>query len=96
MARPRRRPWPQWLERLLGPEEPELSCEECFELLDRYVELQLAGADASAEMPLLKTHLKGCEACREEHDGLLEFMRLRRAVTATDRDFHSWPEVRSP
>ena len=30
---------------LLGPAEPELTCEECFERLDHYVELTVAGAD---------------------------------------------------
>ena len=32
------------LERLLGPGRPEIGCEECFASLDRYVELELAGA----------------------------------------------------
>ena len=36
---------------LLGPAGPELTCEECFEQLDRYVELELAGGDADAEVP---------------------------------------------
>ncbi len=27
--------------KLLGPDGPELTCEECFEELDRYVELAL-------------------------------------------------------
>jgi hypothetical protein len=75
MFQRRRKSWPAWLTLLLGSEEPELSCEECFAQLDHYVERELAGADASAEMPLLKTHLEGCEACREEHQSLLEFMR---------------------
>lgn len=30
------------LERVLGPGRPELTCEQCFEQLDRYVELELA------------------------------------------------------
>ena len=29
------------LRRLLGPSEPELGCEDCFEQLDRYVEIEL-------------------------------------------------------
>jgi hypothetical protein len=36
----------QLMTRLLGPADPEVSCEECFELLDEYVELELAGTDA--------------------------------------------------
>ena len=58
------------LERVLGPTGFEVTCEECFELLDRYVELELAGDDADAHLPGLRTHLEGCPACREEHDSL--------------------------
>ena len=57
--------------RLLGPAEPEVSCEVCFEELDRYVELELAGADADAAIPGLRAHLEGCPACAEEHESLL-------------------------
>ena len=58
------------LRALLGPKGPELSCEECFDELDRYVELELAGEDADAAIPGLRAHLAGCPACREEHDSL--------------------------
>ena len=33
---------------LLGPEEPEVGCDDCFAELDRYVELELAGDDPDA------------------------------------------------
>jgi hypothetical protein len=58
------------LARLLGPAEPELTCDECFEELDRYVELELAGRDADATVPGMRAHLEGCPACREDHDSL--------------------------
>jgi hypothetical protein len=32
------------LKRLLGPAEPELLSDECFEKIDEYVELELQGA----------------------------------------------------
>jgi hypothetical protein len=56
---------------LLGPRGPELTCEECFEELDRFVELELAGRDAEEAIPGMRAHLAGCPACREEHDSLL-------------------------
>jgi hypothetical protein len=56
--------------RLLGPAEAEVSCEECFERLDEYVELELRGADAHAGVPGMREHLAGCPACREEHESL--------------------------
>jgi len=67
------------LGRLLGPGEPELSCEACFEELDRYVDLELAGADADREVPGMRAHLAGCPACAEEHLSL-------RALAAADGD----------
>jgi len=58
------------LDRLLGPSEPEVGCEVCFDELDRYVELELAGEDVDAAIPGLRAHLEGCPACREEHESL--------------------------
>jgi hypothetical protein len=66
------------LARALGPDGPQIGCEQCFDQLDEYVELELAGLDADAEMPGLRTHLDGCPACREEHESL-------RALVADDR-----------
>ena len=60
----------QLLARLLGPAGPELTCEECFEMLDRYVELELASADADSDVPGMRAHLDGCPACSEEHASL--------------------------
>ncbi len=62
--------------RLLGPSEPELGCDECFAELDRYVELELAGANADALVPGLRAHLAGCPACAEEHESLRALLEL--------------------
>jgi predicted anti-sigma-YlaC factor YlaD len=62
------------IERLLGPRGEELSCEMCFELIDEYVELELAGADADAGVPGMREHLQGCPACREEHESLRDLV----------------------
>jgi hypothetical protein len=60
----------QTLGRLLGSGEAEVGCDTCFDQLDRYVELDLAGADADAAVPGLRAHLEGCPACREEYESL--------------------------
>jgi hypothetical protein len=62
------------LARLLGPSEPEVTCEACFEELDRYVDLEATGADADAAVPGMRAHLAGCPACREDHDVLLAYV----------------------
>jgi hypothetical protein len=65
----------EMLSRLLGPSEPEVGCDECFDQLDRFVELELAGEDADATLPGLRAHLAGCPACHEEHDSLVALLR---------------------
>jgi len=59
------------LKALLGPPGPELTCEQCFEQLDLYVEQELAGSDAEDSVPGMRAHLEGCPACREDHESLL-------------------------
>jgi hypothetical protein len=66
--------------RVLGPAEEELGCDACFELLDRYVELELAGTDADAAIPGFRAHLAGCPACREEHDSLYALVSGERSA----------------
>ena len=61
--------------RLLGPVGPEVTCEECFELLDQYVDLELAGTDPDARLPGMRAHLEGCPACHEDHESLYELVR---------------------
>jgi hypothetical protein len=58
------------LEALLGPTGPQVTCDECFERLDEYVELELRGADAEASVPGMRAHLAGCSACADEHQSL--------------------------
>jgi hypothetical protein len=58
------------LHRLLGPAEPELLCDECFEKLDEYVDRELEGAEADGQIPGMRAHLEGCPACHEEYDSL--------------------------
>ena len=62
------------VEHLVGPAGPELGCDECFEALDAYVELELAGVAAGDQMPPMRTHLRGCSACRDDHDSLLALL----------------------
>ena len=63
------------LKRLLGPAEPELLCDECFEKLDEYVELELRGAPADERIPGMRAHLEGCPACHEDYDSLRELVQ---------------------
>ena len=69
------------LKRLLGPAEPELLCDECFEKLDEYVELELRGAPADERIPGMRAHLEGCPACHEDYASLRELVQSDDATT---------------
>ena len=63
------------LARVLGPDEAELSCEECFVQLDRYVELALFDDTRPDEqVPGMRAHLEGCPACAEDYRSLRDLV----------------------
>ena len=66
----------RWLQNIDKTEDEEISCSECFDLVSHFVEVELSGADAVAEMPKLKQHLEQCSACREEYETLRDLSRL--------------------
>jgi hypothetical protein len=70
------------VERLLGPAGFQLSCQECFELINEYAELELVGIEPGTLIPGLRTHLEGCSACNEDHESL----RALLAQLAVERE----------
>lgn len=75
---------PTPIDRLLGPAEPEIDCDQCFAAVDHYVELQLAGHDADAAVPGMAAHLRGCPACSDEHESLIDLLRQDSETTHSD------------
>lgn len=55
--------------RLTLDPEPFLSCDDCFDLVDSYVEALLS--DPHHDHLAMRTHLAGCAACAEEAQSLL-------------------------
>ncbi|MGH2844395.1 MAG: hypothetical protein ACRDKL_12565 [Solirubrobacteraceae bacterium] len=75
------------LARLLGPAQEEVSCDACFQQLDRYVEFELSGGDPERALPGMRAHLAGCPACAEDHRSLLDFAALAQAASVSyERD----------
>jgi hypothetical protein len=62
------------LGRMLGPDAPELTCEQCFAELDRYVELVVAGEPPDERIPGMRAHLQGCPACAEDFHSLRDLV----------------------
>ena len=49
--------------------EPYLSCDDCFDMVDTYVEALLSDPDHNP--PAMRTPLAGCAACAEEARSLV-------------------------
>jgi hypothetical protein len=67
--------------RLTLDTEPFLSCDDCFDLVDRYVEALLA--DPDHDMLPMRTHLAGCAACAEEARSLIAFVAEQDGLDPT-------------
>jgi predicted anti-sigma-YlaC factor YlaD len=63
------------LDELLRAEEGDAGCTAAEDILDAYVELELAGEDPARVYPGTAIHLRSCPGCRADHDGLLEAAR---------------------
>jgi hypothetical protein len=55
--------------------EVEIGCDECYEQLDRFVEMRPSGLNAAQAMPLIQEHVEICGECREEFEALLAALR---------------------
>ena len=64
---------------LIQATDPWLSCEDCFDLMDRFVERLLADP-RTAEEPQFLVHLHGCGACAEETESLLRFVAAQDGI----------------
>jgi hypothetical protein len=60
---------------LLRAKEGDAGCTAGEDILDAYVELELAGEDPSRVFPGTAIHLESCPGCKADHDGLLEAAR---------------------
>ncbi len=64
------------LQKIVHTQEEEISCSECFELVSRFVELELSDSEPEVKLPQVKQHLLQCSACREEYETLRDLQRL--------------------
>jgi hypothetical protein len=51
--------------------EREIGCDECFEQMDRFAEIEFSGSDSATAIPLVHDHLGKCEDCHEKYEALL-------------------------
>jgi hypothetical protein len=63
------------LDELLRALPGDAGCEAGEDILDAYVELELAGDDPAQTYPGTAIHLASCPGCAADHAGLLDAVR---------------------
>jgi hypothetical protein len=63
------------LDGVLRAQDGDAGCTAGEAILDRFVELALAGEDPAAVFPGTAVHLRSCPGCRADYDGLLAAAR---------------------
>jgi hypothetical protein len=63
------------IETVLGSDRPDSGCDRGMEILDVYVEAEVAGRPVADLFPDVAGHLEACADCREDHAALLELVR---------------------
>lgn len=61
--------------------DPYLSCDECFDLVDKLADTLLADPSTEAMQPL-RIHLRGCPACAEEAESLVALLAEDAGIDA--------------
>ena len=58
----------------LETKENEITCQECFDLLDEYTDLIVGGAAPCQVMDIMRQHLKNCPDCTKLFESVLTFI----------------------
>jgi hypothetical protein len=52
----------------------EIACDDCYNAIDRYVDMLRAGEDPEVVLPKVKAHLGICRGCDEEFRALIAIL----------------------
>ena len=59
---------------ILSVPEEEITCGECYDVIDQYVDMLRAGQDPATVLPQVKEHLGQCECCDMEFRALISIL----------------------
>lgn len=68
---------------IFSAEDEDITCDECYEHVDRYVDMLRAGEDAATVLPKVKIHLEQCRCCESEFQA---FIAILEAETGVEQD----------
>lgn len=60
--------------------EDEMDCNDCFDALDKFAEMELEGKSPEEAMPRVQEHLDRCAGCKDEYVALMDALKSLRAL----------------
>ncbi|MFQ5341590.1 MAG: anti-sigma factor [Anaerolineae bacterium] len=72
--------------RILATGNEEINCDQVFDLIARYVDMEVAGEEVAHLLPLVYEHLVQCEMCSDLHDTLHELAVMEEQDVLPDVD----------
>lgn len=63
-----------FIQKIAATRPDEISCDGCYEHLNRFAEMLQDGKDPIKVMPLVQHHIEMCAICGEEFEALIKAM----------------------
>ena len=67
-----RRKFRQLIQSIFAVKDQEMLCSQFFDILPRFVDLQVAGEDVDKSFPGVTHHLQQCPECNEVYEALFK------------------------
>jgi predicted anti-sigma-YlaC factor YlaD len=61
--------------------DQEIGCEDCYDQLNQFAEMELENKSPEKALPRVKEHLERCGNCRQEYEALLEAIEASAELT---------------
>ena len=68
----------QLVRSIFAVKDQEMLCSEFFDILPRFVDLQVAGEDVDRPFPGVSHHLQQCPECKEVYEALLKAVQSNK------------------
>ena len=69
---------------LCGPDEG-ITCNDCFDAVDQYVDMLRAGSEPSEVLPHVKAHLDECQDCESEFEAMITILEAASAPPESEQ-----------
>ncbi len=69
---------------IFSTKNQDITCDQCFEYIDEYVDMLHAGQDPSEVLPQVKGHLEQCRCCEMEFQALISILEGEVGSAAYD------------